>query len=118
MTTASLTYEDAEGVRVLRPAGSIDHQGTARIEKAFEAAAGGADRLVVDLSAVDLMTTPGIAMVLAASQRAAGRGGRLVVTGARGFVEDMIQRCRLDTVLTMTDSERQAISLARQGKHA
>jgi anti-anti-sigma factor len=120
MDTVRLTFDDdpAGGVRVLRPAGNIDHQGAARIERQFEAAAGGADHLVVDLSDVELMTTPGIAMVLAASQRADARGGRLVVTGAKGFVEDLIRRCRLDAVLTLADNERDAIRLARQGKHA
>jgi anti-anti-sigma factor len=116
MGTVHMSFDDAaaEGVRVLRPSGNIDHEGAARIERAFQAAAEGADRLVVDLSDVELMTTPGIAMVLAASQRAHGRGGRLVVTGARGFVDDMIRRCKLDAVLTLADSERDAIRLARQ----
>jgi anti-anti-sigma factor len=120
METVHMSFDDAatEGVRVLRPSGSIDHEGAAQIERAFQAAAEGADRLVVDLSDVELMTTPGIAMVLAAAQRAQGRGGRLVVTGARGFVDDLIRRCKLDAVLTLADTERDAIRLAKQTGHA
>ena len=116
MKTIHLSHNDVDGVRVLRPVGSLDHQGVARVEDQFQAASAGADRLVVDLSGVDLIATPGISLLISAARRAEGRGGRLVVTGARGIVLDLIQRCRLDSVLTIAETEREAIRLAKQGE--
>ena len=115
MTTTSLSHHDVDGVRVLRPAGTLDQRGVGQLEASFQSTADGADRLVVDLSDVDLMSTPGISLLIAAARGAEGRGGRLVVTGARGFVQDLIQRCRLDSVLTLAADEREAIMVAKQG---
>src|SRR3712207_8416537 len=41
------------------------------------------------------------------------RGGRLVVTGASGMIADLLHRCRLDMVLTMAPTVRDAVEWAK-----
>lgn len=112
---ASLSHTQVEGVRVVRLAGSLNHQGVPAVESAFEAATPAGSLVVVDLSDADLLATPGIALLISANQRVTkSAGGRLVITGASGFVDDLLRRCRLDSVLTIVDSPRDAVKVAKQ----
>ena len=110
---ATLIQNESEGVRVLRISGSLNHEGVEPVETPFESATPAGARVVVDLSEVDMMTTPGIAMLIAASKRVEGSAGKFVVTGAKGFVADLLHRCRLDTVLTLVPSAGEATDVAR-----
>ena len=110
---ATLTQNETEGVRVLRLSGSLNHEGVEPVESPFESATPAGARVVVDLSEVDLLTTPGIAMLIAASKRVEGSAGKFVVTGVQGFVEDLLRRCRLDAVLKVVPSSRDATEVAR-----
>ena len=110
---ASVSHSDVEGVRVVSLRGALDHEGVRPVEAAFESATAPGSRVVVDLSDVDMLTTPGISMLVAANQRIAGSGGRVVVTGASGFVDDLLRRCRLDQVLKVVDGLKDAVKVAR-----
>ena len=110
---ATLDRADVDGVRVLRLAGSLTQQGVQGMEPAFEDALPDGTRAVVDLREVDLITTPGITLMLAATQRLRRTGGRVVFTAASGVVLDLLHRCRLDEVLELAKSEPEAFERAR-----
>ncbi len=110
---ATLDRADVDGVRVLRLAGSLTQQGVQSMEPAFEDALPDGARAVVDLREVDLITTPGITLMLAATQRLRRTGGRVVFTAASGVVLDLLHRCRLDEVLELAKSEPEAFERAR-----
>ena len=110
------TFEKQEegGVTVVRIAGSLNQTGVDHVESPFNEATGLSNRMVVDLSRVDVLNTPAIAMFLGAHRAIKKAGGRLVFTGIQGMVEDLLHRCRLDTVLTIAPGEREAVEWAKQ----
>jgi anti-anti-sigma factor len=110
---ATLDQTETDGVKVLRLTGSLNQHGVDTIESAFVEATN-SRRVVVDLTQVDLVNTPAIAMFLGAHRMVQKSGGRLIFTGIQGMVEDLLRRCRLDTVLTIVPGMREAIEWARQ----
>ncbi len=110
---ATLDRADVDGVRVLRLSGSLTQQGVQGMEPEFDSALPDGARAVVDLREVDLITTPGITLMLAATQRLRRTGGRVVFTAASGVVLDLLHRCRLDEVLELAKTEPEAVERAR-----
>jgi len=98
---------------VLRIRGALDHHGVDEVGAAFTDAAASASRVVVNLSDLELMNTPGIAMLIGSHRTLQKKGGRLVVTGAKGIVDDLLRRCRLDAVLTLAPTEAEAVEWAK-----
>lgn len=96
---ATLQQSASGDVTVLHVIGSLTQDGVERVASPFEAATPGAGRVVVDLSQVPLMTTPGITLLLTAARRSQAAGGRLVLASATRSVDDLLRRCRLDSVL-------------------
>ena len=102
------------GVTLLRILGTLNQHGVDTVESAFSEATGSSHRVVIDLSQVDMVNTPAIAMFLGAHRAMKQVGGRLVFTGVQGMVGDLLRRCRLHTVLTIAPDIGQAVELARQ----
>src|SRR5688572_31666704 len=111
---ATLEHTDTEGVLVLRIVGSLDQHGVDTVESGFSEATGASRRVVVDLSEVDVVNTPAIAMFLGAHRMMKQSGGRIIFTGIRGMVEDLLRRCRLDAVLTIVPDKGEAVEWAKQ----
>ena len=105
-----------EGVQVLSLRGILAQPGTEAIQPSFAAAVQGAGAapVVVDLSGVDMIYTPGITMLLAAHHVRLRAGGRLILAGAAERVDDVLRRCRLDRVLTLAADRASAVQAARQ----
>ena len=103
-----------DDVTVVHIAGSLNQQGVDAVESPFSEATGSSRRVVIDLSKVDLLNTPAIAMFLGAHRTMKQAGGRLIFTGVQGLVEDLLHRCRLDTVLTIVPGMREAVEWAKQ----
>lgn len=112
MTTLETVHED--GVTVVRIAGSLNQHGVDAVESPFSEATGNARRVVVDLAGVDVVNTPAIAMFLGAHRATKQAGGRLVLTGVRDSVEDLLRRCRLHTVLAIARDVPAALEWARK----
>jgi anti-anti-sigma factor len=110
---ASLEQQDVEGVRVLRLSGSLTQAGVEGIEPAFDAALPDGARAVVDLSGVDIIATPGIALIIAVSKRVRATQGRVVFAGARAGVLDILRRCKLNEVLELAGDRDDALRRAK-----
>lgn len=119
MMPTTLDQTETDGVTVLRIVGPLTQEGVEPIRAAFDRATAGTPtaprRVVVDLADVPMMTTPGISMLLKAAGRMRDAGGRLVVAGAQGIVEDLLRRCRLDAVLHAVSDPAEAVRMAREG---
>jgi len=111
---ANLDVNERDGVKVLAISGSLNQHGVDTVESAFSEATGSSNRLVVDLSQVDVVNTPAIAMFLGAHRMVKQSGGRLIFTGVQGLVDELLRRCRLDTVLTIVPDIREAVEWAKQ----
>jgi anti-anti-sigma factor len=119
-TTNSATVEQTEagGVRVVRLVGSLSQKGVADVGPSFAAAVrgdGAGGPVVVDLSGVDVIATTGITLLLVADRELKKSGGKMVLAGTRGLVRDVLLRCRLDKVLTLSPSAEEAARAARPG---
>lgn len=114
--TTQLQTSTQDGVTVVRVTGELTQEGVPVVESQFNAAAGAArSGLVVDLSGLRLITTPGIAMLLAANEQMHARGLKLIFCGLKGSVaEVLLERCRLDLVLTIAPSVETAVAAAGQ----
>jgi anti-anti-sigma factor len=116
--TATVEQGEAEGVRRVRLNGSLSQKGVADVGPAFAAAVrgdGSGGPVVVDLSGVDVIATTGITLLLVADRELKKTGGKMVLAGTRGLVRDVLLRCRLDKVLTLSPSTEEAARAARPG---
>jgi anti-anti-sigma factor len=108
---AHLERTELDGVTVLRLAGSLGREQIAEIEKPFYAATdGGNAAIILDLTDVDFLTTPAIAMFVGAACSMRRGGGRIVVSGSQPHVEDVLRRLRLDTLLPRVRSLRDGVA--------
>jgi anti-anti-sigma factor len=110
---ATLDQQELDGVRLLRISGSLTQQGVDQIGPAFEHAVPDGARAVVDLGDVDLITTPGLTLIISTTQRVRKTNGRVVFTALHGIVLELLKRCRLDEVLEIEPDPRQALQKAK-----
>ena len=111
---ATLAQSDASGVKVLRLAGSLSQDGVESIRSRVSSEVQRGGPVVIDLSGVDMIYTPGITLLLSAHGDIQRNGGRLVISGARAMVSDVLRRCLLDRVLTLVPEPDDAIKRARE----
>ena len=103
-----------DGVRVFRLSGALNQDGVRSILPEFRIAARAGGPVVVDLSGVDLINTPGLAVLIAANRDVKQAGGRMIVTQASALVDDALRRCLLDRVLTLVPDFGEAVERAKQ----
>lgn len=109
---ATLTETKQDDVTVLHLAGGLTFDGVVPLSRPFEAATRGGS-VVIDLSGVPVVSTPGLSLLLSGLKRVQHHGGRLVLTGSTPGVRDLLRRCRLDRVFTLADDPSAAIGLFR-----
>lgn len=111
---ASLERVDLDNLTILKLKGSLTSEGLEPLEEPFTSITQrpGA-RIVIDLTAVDMVTTPALSMFVAAASSAKKSGGKVVFTETTPPVRDVLQRLRLHTILQTVEGLEQAISHAR-----
>jgi anti-anti-sigma factor len=113
MMTTTLEASETDGVRLVRLIGSLTQRGVTDVGPAFAAATRAGGGVVVDLSAVDVIATTGITMLLVADRELKRAGGRMVIAGTRGLVRDVLLRCRLDKVLSLAATPDAGLAAVR-----
>jgi anti-sigma B factor antagonist len=73
----------------------------------------GNDKLIVDLSEVDVINSSGLGVLILASDRLSKIGGKLVVTGLCPLLKELFQRMRLNTLFTVVENQEEALSAVR-----
>jgi anti-sigma B factor antagonist/stage II sporulation protein AA (anti-sigma F factor antagonist) len=98
---------------VLRPAGRIDHGSAEAFKRALEpflercAAAG--DRLVLDCSGLEYISSAGLRVLILAHRQARAEGGTLVVAELRPMVKEIFEIGRFTAVFEVFGSVREAL---------
>lgn len=110
---ATLEQQDVEGIRVLRLCGNLTQEDAADFEVRLTQSLPDGSRAVIDLEAVELITTPGIALIIATAKRLRSTRGRAIFTVPKGLVLDVMRRCRLDEVLELVPDRARAIEIAK-----
>jgi len=99
---------------VLAVAGRIDHQNA----KAFHAAltphlagcTAEGDRLVLDLSGLDYISSAGLRVFMVAAKQTKPQGGTLAIAGLQPRIQEVFAITRFDLVLQMFPSVREALA--------
>ncbi len=73
----------------------------------------GNDKLIVDLTEVDVINSSGLGVLILASDRLSKIGGKLVVTGLCPLLKELFQRMRLDTLFTVVEDQEEALLAIR-----
>jgi anti-sigma B factor antagonist len=112
-----LSARHADDVLVLEVVGEVDVGTVARFRQglgtAREAAQqAGHGRVVVDLAGVPFMDSSGLGALVSAHKRAVADGGTVEVSGAQRVVRAMLDLTGLSRVLSVTDRQPPAPSLA------
>ena len=115
----NLEQIDLDDLVILKLKGSLTVDGLAQINRQFELVTHRPGvRAVVDLTHVDIITTPAISMFIAAAASAAQSAGRIVFTESPPPMRDVMRRLRLHTVLTTVSGLVEAIKAVRGEEQA
>lgn len=104
-----------DGVGKVGLAGRLDAAVADQIGTRFTAAAAGlvGPRVIIDLSGVDFLASMGIRLLISSARAQHGKGGRLVLFGARELVAEVLERAAIDQMIPTVSAEADA--LARLG---
>ena len=106
---------DLDGVKVLRLEGRLDTVSSPLFDQQLQKLrAEGAQRFVLNLDLVDYLSSSGLRAILSAAKYAQAHQGRLVISNVQEQVQDLIRMAGFDTILTIVDSENEAVSKAKE----
>jgi anti-anti-sigma factor len=111
---AYMSQTERDGVTILRLTGSMTSEALEQVESNFhEITHRPGMRVVVDLTSVDLVTTPALSMFVSAATFAKQNGGVVVFTESQPPVRDVLRRLRLHTVLRTVPGFESALRQAQ-----
>ena len=110
----NLTDRKAGGVRIVSVRGRIDQAGTADFQRDLapflDACRAGAEALVLDLAAVDYVSSVGLRALMLAARQVQAQAGHLAVAALSPLVAEVFQISRFDLVLRVFDTVDAAIA--------
>jgi stage II sporulation protein AA (anti-sigma F factor antagonist) len=99
-----------DGIRVLTPAGEIDHHTGPTLRQALHTPATARPRIVLDLHQVTFMDSTGVNILLNAHQAITAAGGRLRLAAPTQPVKRLLQIVGVDTVMDCNDTLEDALA--------
>lgn len=111
MASLDMTTEDiAAGCTKVVLRGRFDTTGAILIEMPFNALTSEKRAIVVDLSAVNFLSSYGIRVLLVGAKTIKGKGGRLVIWCPDGNVAKVLQAAGTDTLIPVHSTEDAAVA--------
>jgi anti-anti-sigma factor len=111
MKLDSRTYADT---LVVVPAGRLDHDNCeafrAGLQPLLDRALAGRQRIVVDLSGLEYVSSAGLRCFMLAAKQAGTQGGKIVLAALRPVVAEIFQISRFDMVFELHPSVREALA--------
>jgi anti-anti-sigma factor len=103
-------------VVVVSPVGRIDQSNAHVFEEALAPhlarCTGGEDRLIVDLSGLEYISSAGLRVLMLAAKQSKAQGGTLLLTGLQPLVQEIFEISRFTMVFGITPSLREALAKA------
>ena len=110
MKLDSRTYADT---LVVAPAGRLDHDNCeafrAGLQPLLDRALASRQRIVVDLSDLEYVSSAGLRCFMLAARQAGTQGGKIVLAALRPVVAEIFQISRFDMVFEIFPSVREAL---------
>ena len=101
---------------VVAPAGRIDQSNADAFKDALaphlERCAPGEDRVVLDLTRLEYISSAGLRALMLAAKQCKTQGGTLVLTGLQPLVKEIFEISRFTMVFDITSSLREALARA------
>lgn len=92
-------------------AGRLDSGTVSAVETPFTATIAASGRsAVLDLTALDFLSSLGIRLLLSAARVVSRRGGKVVLFGAQPMVKEVLAAMALDQVLPLVATEEEALA--------
>ncbi len=111
-----IDWTEERDVAILRIIGEISPADLHKVEEAgSRLIAAGHNRLVVDFSLAERISSTGMGLLLYYQNILAGTGGRLLLAAPSNAVRGLLSHARLDRVFTIYDSVGEAIAAMRKG---
>ena len=107
-----IEQERTNGVSVLTVAGRVSHRTAPDLTAALATPTAASGGVVLDLSGVDYISSPGLRAVEIAGVRLSAGGRRLVVCGLRDAVSVAFDLAGLSTTVAIEESRERAIERA------
>jgi anti-sigma B factor antagonist len=111
MKLDSRTYADT---LVVAPAGRLDHDNCeafrAGLQPLLDRALASRQRIVVDLSGLEYVSSAGLRCFMLAAKQAGTQGGKIVLAALRPVVAEIFQISRFDMVFELHPSVREALA--------
>jgi len=112
MSTLRIESQDAgRGVTVVRPAGSIDAHTYRQMQEAMARLLATRASVVVDLSAVDYVSSMGAGVLIHVHAQLEARGGGLIVAAVRPTVMETMRVLGLTQVFAFAPSAAEGVRL-------
>jgi anti-sigma B factor antagonist len=111
MKLESRTYADTV---VVVPAGRLDHDNCeafrAGLQPHLDRAAASGQRMVLDLSELEYVSSAGLRCFMLAAKQAGNRGSKIVLASLRPVVAEIFQISRFDMLFEIFPSVREALA--------
>jgi anti-anti-sigma factor len=115
MKLDSRTYADT---LVVAPAGRLDHDNCeafrAGLQPLLDRALAGRQRIVVDLSSLEYVSSAGLRCFMLAAKQAGSQGGKIVLAALRPVVAEIFRISRFDMVFELHPTVREALAAVSQ----
>lgn len=99
---------------VVSPTGRIDQSTADTFQTALAPilaeCGAGKDRLVLDFSALEYISSAGLRVLMLAAKQAKAQGGTIVISGLQPLVAEIFQITRFTMVFTITPTVRDALA--------
>ena len=109
-----LVIRDLGGCTVARLVGRLDAASVGSLDAGLEACvARGTRSLVLDLAALDYVSSAGLRSVLAVTKRLKAAGGGVAISGLAGLVKEVFAISGVDTLLPVRETVEEAAQSLR-----
>lgn len=114
-----LTASSRDGSAVVAPAGRIDHASAeafaAALAPHLERCKAGAAPLVIDMSAVDYISSVGLRVLMVAAKQAEAQAGQIALAALTPMVREVFEISRFDLLFRIFDSVDAALGAGAGG---
>ena len=93
------TQDAGNGVTLAILSGRLDIAGASAIDLKFNAAAGAARKLIVDISGVSFVASIGLRTLVTGAKAISNKGGRMVLVAPQPNVEKVLRSSSIDTII-------------------
>jgi anti-anti-sigma factor len=109
-------------VVVVAPSGRLDHDNCeafrAGLQPQLDRAGAASQRIVLDLSGLEYVSSAGLRCFMLAAKQVRGQGGKIVLAALRPVVAEIFQISRFDMVFELHPSVRAALGALSPGAAA